>query len=105
MKEMMVKIETLLNTRPGEVPKESQFLLEFDHGNFAQSNPRDKTYWAVTMEAAIKAGQRTAITGARRRRVHEKHRMNMSRRARLGIPETEEIIRLDGLTYGSINGK
>ena len=55
------------------------------------------------MEAEIKAGQRTATTGARHKRVHNKHRMNMSRRARPGIPEAEEIIHLDGFTYGSIN--
>ena len=56
MKEMIVKIKTLLDTRPDEVPKESQFLLEFDHTNLAQSNLHDKTYWVVAMEASIKAG-------------------------------------------------
>ena len=42
--EMMVKIETVLNIRPEETPKESQFLLEFDHGKLAQSNMHNKTY-------------------------------------------------------------
>ena len=41
MKEMMVKIDTLLDTRPGKVPKESKFFLEFDHGKLAQSNMHD----------------------------------------------------------------
>ena len=72
MKEMMVKIETLLDTRPDEVPTESKFLLELDHGKLAQPNINDQTYWVVAMEAAIKARQRTAATGARRRRVHKK---------------------------------
>ena len=65
----------------------------------------DQTYWVVATSAAIKAGKKTATTGARHRRVHKKHRMNMSKRARLGIPEAEEIIRLDELACGSINGE
>ena len=105
MKEMIVKIETLLDTRPDEVPTERKFLLEFDHVKLSQSNIHDKTYWVVAMEAVIRAGQRTAATGARRRRIHNKHRMTMTRGARLGIPETEERIRLDGFAYGSINGE
>ena len=68
----MVKIETLLDTRPDEVPMESKFLLEFDHGKLEQFNLHDQTYWVVAMEAAIKAGTRTATTGARRRRAHIK---------------------------------
>ena len=59
--------------------------------------------WVVAIEAEIKAGKRTATTGARRRRVHKKHRMDMSRRAGLGISDTEGRTHLDGLTYGSIN--
>ena len=35
MEKMMVNIETLLNTRPDEIPKDSQFLLEFNHGKLA----------------------------------------------------------------------
>jgi len=102
---MMAKIENLLESRPDEVPTESKFRLEFDHGKLARSNIHDQTYWVVAMEAAIKAGTRTATTGARRRRVHKKHRMNMSRRARLGITEAEERIRLDEVACGSINGE
>ena len=102
---MMVKIKTLLDNRPDEVPTESKLFLEFDHGKLARSNMHKQTYWVVAMEAAIKAGKRTATTGARRRRLHKNHRMDMSRRARLRIPETEERIRLDRITYGSNNGE
>ena len=63
----------------------------------------DQTYWVVATEAVIKTGKRTATTDARHRRVHKKHTMNMNRNARLGIPEAEERIRLDGLACGSIN--
>ena len=100
---MMVKIETLLDTSPDEVPMESKFILEFDHGKLAQSNMHDQICWVVAMEAAIKAGKRTAITGTRRGSVHKTYRMNMSRRARLGIIEAEERIRLGELACGSIN--
>ena len=82
-----------------------QFLLEFSHGKLAQPNIHDKTYWVVSMEVAIIPGQRIAATRARRRRMHNKHQSNMTRRARLGIPEAEERIRLDRFTYGSINGE
>ena len=105
MKEMIVKIKTLLDTRPDEIPKDSQFLLKFVHGKLARSNIHDKTYWIVATEAVIIAGQRTSVTGTRRRRMYNKHRMHMTRRARLGLPEAEEIIRLDIFTYGSNNGE
>ena len=99
---MMVKIETLLDTRPNEVPTESKFLLKFDHEKLARSKIHDQTYLVVTMEAAIKTGQRTGTIDGRHRRVHKKHIMNMSRRARLGIPEAEEIICFGGLASWSI---
>ena len=90
MKERMVKIETLLKTRSDKVPTESKSLLEFDHRTLAQSNMHDQIYWVVVTEATIKAGMRTATKGARHKRAYRKHRMNMSRRARLGITEAEE---------------
>ena len=107
MKEMMVKIKTLLGTRPDEILKDSQFLLEINHRKLARSNIHDKTYWVVAMEVVIIAGQRTAATatGARRMRIHNKHWLNLTRRSRLGIPEPEERIRLDRFTYGSNNGE
>ena len=69
------------------------------------SRIHDQTYWVVAMEAAIKTGSRTTNTGARRKRAHRKHRMKMSRRARLGITEAEERIHLDEFACGSINGE
>ena len=76
-KEIMVKIETLLNTRPNEIPEDSQYLLEFDHGRLERSNIHRKTHWVVAMEAAIIAGKRTATAGARRRRVYNTRRMHI----------------------------
>ena len=40
----MVKIKTLLDTRPDEIPKDSQSLLEYDHGKLRWSNVHDKTW-------------------------------------------------------------
>ena len=77
---MTTKIEMLQDTRPDEVPIERKFLLEFDHRKLVQSNMHNQTYWVVAMEAAIKAGTRTATTGARRKRALKKHRMKISRR-------------------------
>ena len=100
MNTLMVKIKTLLDTRSDEI----QFLLEFDHGKLARSNIHDNMYWVVAMEAAIIADQRIAATGARGRRMHNKHRKNMTRRASLRAPEAEERIHLDRFTYRSNNG-
>ena len=72
MQEIMIKIETLLDTRPDEVPTEIKFLLEFDHGKLALSTIHNHTYWVVAMEAALKAGTRTSTTDVRRRRAHKK---------------------------------
>ena len=54
---MMVKIETFLDTRPDEVPTESNFILGFYHGKMARSNMHNQICWVVAMEAAIKAGK------------------------------------------------
>ena len=56
----MVNIETLMDVRPGEIPEDIQFLLESDYGKLERSNIHDRIYWVISMEAAIKAGQRTA---------------------------------------------
>ena len=45
------------------------------------------------------AEQRTPEPGARHRRMHNNHWMNMTRRAQRGIPETEEGIHFDIFTY------
>ena len=56
MKEVMVKIETFLDTRPDKIPKKGQFLLEFDHGKLARSNIHDNAYWVMAVEAGVFAG-------------------------------------------------
>ena len=91
-KDMMSKIETLLDTRPDEIPEGRKFLLEFNLGKLGQSTLDNKTYWVVAMEAAIKAGQRQAATGARRKRTLRKIQKKKSLRARFGIPEAEKEI-------------
>ena len=77
----MVKIKTLLDTRPDKIPKDSQFLREFDHEKRERSNIHDKMYCVVAMEALIIAGERTAADGARHRRFHNKSLLYMTRRA------------------------
>ena len=59
----MSKLKKNLDTSPDEIPKNIQSLIEVDHGKFAQSTIHDTTYWVVTMEAAIIAGQGTAAAG------------------------------------------
>ena len=105
MKEMMSMIENLLDTRPDEIPKESQFLLDFDNGKLARLHIHGKTCWVVATEAALIAGQRIAATGARLGRMHNMSQMHMTRRAQLGIPAAEEQNCLDRFTYGSNNGE
>ena len=95
---MMVRIGTLLDTRPDEIPKDSQSLLKFNHMRLARFNIHNKAYGVVTMEAALIARQRTSAKGARHRRMYNKHCVNMTRRARLGIHEAEKTIRLDRST-------
>jgi hypothetical protein len=56
MKGVMIKIETLLGTRPNEIPKESQFLLDFDHGKLTRSNIHNKTYCVLSTEVSIIVG-------------------------------------------------
>ena len=44
LKALMVKMETLLDTRPDEIPEDSKFLLEFDHRHLKRFNTYDKPY-------------------------------------------------------------
>ena len=101
--DVMAKIEILLDTRPDEIPEGSKFLLEFDFGNPGQSTLDDKTYWAVAMKAAIKAGQRQAAIGARRKRTLKKIQKKQSLRARFGLPEAERKNRSNKRPYAFVN--
>ena len=65
--DIMEKIDQLGKTDVDEIPESSRFLLEMDYNNLMKSNIHNKTYWVVAMEAAIKAGQRTANRGVRSR--------------------------------------
>ena len=90
----MAEIYDLLDTNPDEIPEGSKFLLEFDFGNPGQSTLDDKTYWVVAMKAAIKAGQRQAAIGARRKRTLKKIQKKQSLRARFGYPKQRGRIAL-----------
>ena len=99
----MAEIYDLLDTNPDKIPEGSKFLLEFDLGKLGQSTLDDKTYWVVAMKAAIKAGQRQAATGARRKRTLKKIQKKKSLRARFGIPEAEKENRSDKRPYAFAN--
>ena len=83
MKEMMVKIKMLLDTRLDEVPMESKFLLEFNYGKLTRSNIHDQTYWVVAMESALKQDRERLPQVQDAGEFTKKHRMNMSRRLTL----------------------
>ena len=57
------------------------------------------------MKAVIIVGKRATASGARHRIIHNKHRVNMTRRARLGMFEAEERTYLGRFTYRSNNGE
>ena len=90
----MEKIDQLGQTNVDEIPEGSRFLLEMDYDNLMKSNIHNKTYWVVAMEAAIKAGQRTANRGVRSR-TQLKRRQKRSTRERLRVIDVEEEIKSD----------
>ena len=62
MKIVMIKIETLLDTRPDKISEDSKFLLEFDHENLCSSNIHDKTYYVLVIQPVHVVGHRTVTT-------------------------------------------
>ena len=48
-KEILVKIETLADTIPDEVPARRNFLLEFDYDQLCEINLDKQKYWVVAM--------------------------------------------------------
>ena len=93
----MKEIESLMDTRPEDVPSESRFLLEFDYDKLQQSHLENQQYWVLAIKAARRAGRRVASRGARARRLDETRQHRISRRERLGILDVERQIREDGL--------
>ena len=65
-KQLLVEIEQLLDMEPDQVPAESQFLLEMDFDSVYKSLFENQSYWVIAMQAARRAGCRTAILQSRR---------------------------------------
>ena len=99
----MFKIDTLREKDVDDVPESSRFLLEMDYNKLMLSYIRNKTYWVVATEAAIKAGQRTASRGIIHRTQLRK-RPPKSTRERLRIIEAEKEIHSICWTYTAIRG-
>ena len=90
----LADIETLLDTQPHELPKESGFLLEMDLDRLCNSDIEQQKYWVYAMKAARKAGRRMASLGRRAQR-YRKRRSLRPRRVRLGVVDVETQIRTE----------
>ena len=65
-RDVLVQIEQLLDTEPEQVPQESRFLLEMDYDSLYKSSFERQSYWVIAMQAARRAGRRTAAMQSRR---------------------------------------
>ena len=74
-----------------------------DYDKLMKSNIHNKTYWVVATEAAIKAGQRKANHGFRKR-TQLKNSPQKSTRERLKIIEVEKEINSNSWAYTAIRG-
>ena len=99
----MDKIETLRETEVDNVPESSRFLLEMDYESLMHSDIHSKTYWVVATEAAIKAGQRKANRGIRKR-TQLSRRQRKSTGRRLGIIDVEKEIHSIYWAYTAFRG-
>ena len=87
----LADIETLMETQPHELPKESEFLLEMDMDRLCSSDIDHQKYWIYAMKAARKAGRRMARRGKRAKGYYERRRLR-PRRVRLGVDDVERQI-------------
>ena len=58
--DVLLEIERLIETDPDDIPQESQFLLDMDFDNLLTAGTDRQSYWVRAMQAARKAGRRTA---------------------------------------------
>lgn len=94
--EVLKEIEVLADTNPDEVPEESRFLLEVDFDRLYRSTIENQQYWVVALKAAKVAGSRRAAQGRSARRISELRTARQSLRQRLGVPDVERQIHLEG---------
>jgi hypothetical protein len=88
---LLREIELILLTPEDELPKDSQYLLDYDLTALRNSPVETQENFVYVAKAAIRAGQRTAPGRAARLREQTRRR---STRQKLGITEVEAQLRL-----------
>jgi hypothetical protein len=56
-RDLLRKLDTLIDTPSDDIPKESRYLLELDYSTLYSASFKRQSYWALAMEAARQAGQ------------------------------------------------
>jgi hypothetical protein len=71
-RDLLLEIDRLIHTPPGDVPEESKFLLEVDFARLRRGELTSQHYWVHAVRAAVVAGKRRTFLQRRclwRRRV------------------------------------
>ncbi len=95
VEQMREEIEELLETEPGEIPTESQFLLDMSMEEITASHTETQAYWIKAVSAARQAKAKDRARKAIKTRRKGRSSGKVASRTNLGITETEKQIRFD----------
>jgi hypothetical protein len=65
-RDLLCKLDTLIDTSSDDIPKESRNLLELDYSTLYSASFERQSYWVLAMKAARQAGRRTSASSEQR---------------------------------------
>ena len=70
--EIALKLESLAEIAPEDVPAKSQFLLEINFSELSKSHTESQKYWILAINTALTAQRCQLVQGARTKRIKNK---------------------------------
>ena len=95
--ELLQHINSLSEVSPEKLPESSRFLLEINFLELFKHHLETQQYWALAVDAALKANALEQAQGARAKRVWRKLNTKVPSRRKLGIAAVENQIRQNGM--------
>lgn len=92
-RDVIREMEKLLDVPPEEIPAESRFLLDIDYTTLYRASFERQSHWVCAMQAARRAGRRTALVQSRRGAAARRRENRKPATRTIDTSEVERLIR------------
>ena len=94
---LLQHINSLSEVSPEELPESSRFFLEINFLELSKHHLETQQYWALAVDAALKANALEQAQGARAKRVWRKLNTKVPSRRKLGLAAVKNQIQQNGM--------